>query len=329
MTGRLLLTGAAGFLGGHVLNRLRADGIQVTCAARPGGGARMAAAIGSAAPGVEIVEGSLSDHGDCRRLLDGCSTVVHLAAAKTGHASGLFAGSVTPTRVLAGAAAASGITRFVHVSSLGVYAPPARRGLALTEASPVEPSPELRDPYTFSKVAQERVVMDAAAASGLPVVIVRPGVIYGPGSSYMTPRVGLGAGGFFCVMGGKHRLPYTFVTNCADAIVRAACTSGIDGEVFNVIDDELPTGRDLVAFADRHGRRARTIRIPSAVVPLMASTYEWCASKVPGLLPTAVTNYRARAQWTPVRYSNAKAKAQLNWQPLVPLADALRACGAA
>lgn len=325
--GRVLVTGAGGFLGAYVARAFLDAGARVRCSARPGGAARLAAVVGDAR--AEVVEGTLERLQDCRRLVDGCSVVVHLAAGKVGHASQLFASTVTPTRVLAEAAAAAAVSRFVHVSSLAVYAAAPKAGLTVSESSPVEANPQLRDPYTFSKVVQERAVWDAARQHRLPVTVVRPGVVYGRGSSYLTPRVGLSAGSFMCVMSGRQRLPYTYVENCAHAIFKAATHPGLEGEVFNIVDDELPTARELIAHFRSQGRSVRAIWLPSAAVPLAAATYEWCCRQVPGLLPLVLTAYRARAQWTPSGYSNTKAKTQMGWRPTVCLADALRRSDAA
>jgi nucleoside-diphosphate-sugar epimerase len=320
----VLLTGATGFLGSHVLQRLTDAGIPVTCAVRPGGAARLSRLLDGARSDVEVLEGSLQSDTDCPRFLAGCSIVIHVASATAGHPSQLVAGSVTPTRVLLQNAAACDIARFVHISSLGVYAPPERPGAELTEATPLDPASHLRDPYTFSKVLQERVVWEIAQREQLAVVVLRPGVIYGPGKGYLTPRVGLAAGSWLCVMGGRHRLPYTFVENCADAVVRAAFQPAIEGEVFNIVDDELPTGRELVKHARARGHGVRTLRRPASLVPAAAGAYEWLGKRTSGLLPKVLTTYRARAQWTPVKYSNLKARTRLGWTPTVPLREGLQ-----
>src|SRR5205085_11262387 len=101
--------------------------------------------------------------------------------------------------------------------------------------SPIEPRPELRDPYTFSKVIQERVVWKANRQRSLPLVVLRSGVIFGPGKSYITPRVGLTLGKTLWVMGASRRVPYSFVVYCADAVVRALLEPGLEGEAFNII----------------------------------------------------------------------------------------------
>ena len=95
--------------------------------------------------------------------------------------------------------------------------------------------------YCYAKVRQDEIVMEYGESRKLPYVIVRPGVVYGPGNKGITGRVGLGTFGLFLHLGGSNRIPLTYVDNCADAMVLAGIKGGVDGEVFNVVDDELPT----------------------------------------------------------------------------------------
>src|SRR6185503_410371 len=96
------------------------------------------------------------------------------------------------TRRLIAAAAEAGAERFVLVSSLAVCDTQGlRRRAVVDEALPLESQPQLRDPYTYSKVQQEIMARTECARLGLPLVIVRPGVIYGPGRGCLSARVGL------------------------------------------------------------------------------------------------------------------------------------------
>ena len=78
-------------------------------------------------------------------------------------------------------------------------------------------------------------------------MIVRPGAVFGPGKPDLSGRVGINTFGFFMHLGGSNRLPLTFVDNCAEAIVLAGLTPGVEGEIFNVVDDEPPTSREFLA----------------------------------------------------------------------------------
>ena len=82
----------------------------------------------------------------------------------------------------------------------------------------------------------------------LPYVIVRPGHVYGPGNEAISARVGIGTFGTFLHLGGPNTIPFTYVDNCADAIVLAGLKPGVDGEVFNVVDDDLPSSRQFLGL---------------------------------------------------------------------------------
>src|SRR5262249_707353 len=137
------------------------------------------------------------------------------------------------------------LRRFVSISSFAVYTnrgKPRRR--LLDESCPVEAHPERRgDAYCYAKVSHDDIVHDYARRFATPDVSVRPGYVYGPGKRAISGRVGLDPFGLFLHLGGSNTIPFTFVDNCADAIVLAGITPGIDGRVFNVVDDDLPSSR--------------------------------------------------------------------------------------
>ena len=132
------------------------------------------------------------------------------------------------------------------VSSLGVYGASAlHEGSVLDEACPLDPQPHRRDPYSYSKVEAEHIAWQSHKDRALPLVVVRPGVIYGPGRGCLSSRVGLQFGNYMIRLGSQ-KMPYTYVDNCAAAIERAATLPGMEGQAFNIVDDELPTGRQVL-----------------------------------------------------------------------------------
>jgi nucleoside-diphosphate-sugar epimerase len=251
--------------------------------------------------------------------------VYHLAAALGGTCSTLVLNTVVPTRVLVESAAAMQVGRFVLVSSMGVYGTHSlRTGAALDESTPVDVHPELRDPYTLSKIRQEAVAWQAREQLGLPLVVVRPGVIYGPGRSLLTSRVGLSIGSLLLQMGGSQTLPYTYVDNCAEAIRQAGIVPGIEGEVFNVVDNDLPTGRKILKVLRHHGQRIRLIWIPRPAIGVLAAMYAWYSDWSQGQLPAVLSRYKSSAIWKPLRYPNAKSRNKLNWSPAISTEEGLR-----
>ena len=237
----------------------------------------------------------------------------------------MFLNTVVPTRRIIDAALSNDVRRFVLVSSLGIYGVAGlRTGSLLDESSPVDPSPQLRDPYTYSKVAQEQVAWEAHRERGLPLVVIRPGVIFGEGRDVLSSRVGLKVGPLLLRMGGSQTMPYTYVENCAAALRCAGLAEGVEGEVFNVLDDGLPTGSQLLKMYRRSGRRLRSLWLPRPAIGPVSSLYEWYSRWSQGPLPAVITRYKSDSIWKGVRYTNAKAKSRLGWKPAVGFDEAFR-----
>ena len=321
------VTGATGFLGRRLVRLLVENGMHVRCAVRPTSDVESLRAFVPAGSRrqLEIVPTVLTDGQACRRLLDGCEIVYHLAAALRGGAASLFFSTVIPTRCLIDAACDSNLRRFVLVSSLGVYAAgELRRGAVLDEECPVDPLAHLRDPYTYSKVVQEEVTWEAYAKRGLPLVVVRPGVIYGCERGCLSNRIGLRLGNLVLRMGGRHQLPYTFVENCAEATMLAGIADNAEGQAINIVDDSLPTGREVLKRVRRAGERIRVLPVPGWAVKPLSYFSERYHTFSKGQLPAVLTRHRSAAMWKPLRYSNAKAKSLLGWTPRISFADALQ-----
>src|SRR5204863_2441260 len=198
---------------------------------------------------VELVTGNLLSEDDCRKAAEGVSIIYHLAAGMEKSFAGAFMNSALATRNLMDAFLQFGEPkRFVNISSFAVYSNLGlRRGALLDENCPLEDAPQKRfDAYGFGKLKQEELVREYGKKYKLPYVILRPGYVFGPGKTELNGRVGINTFGFFIQVDGSHLLPLTFVDNCAEAIVLAGLKAGVDGEVFNVVDDELLTGRQFL-----------------------------------------------------------------------------------
>jgi nucleoside-diphosphate-sugar epimerase len=320
----VLVTGASGFLGRRVVAGLLGRGMRVRALVRNAESA--ASLVGAPAvfqPRLELVFGILGDANPSADWLRECGAVVHAAGGLRGSTPALVQQNVVATRSLVRAAVAAGVSRFVLVSSLAVYhAQRLAPGDVLDETCPLEPAPERRSAYVYSKVAQEEACWQAGSA-GLPLVVLRPGVIFGPGRSALTDRVGVRLGKWLLAMDLSRRLPYTFVDNCAAAVVQASAVPSIDGEAFNVVDDELPTVRDVIRACRQAGQVLRAVPVPRRCVHPLALAYQFCHARSEGLLPPALLPYVVDALYRPVTFSNARARARLAWRPAVNLATAL------
>src|SRR5207249_2404677 len=189
---------------------------------------------------------------------------------------------------------------------------------------PVETRPELRgDAYCFAKLKQDEIVTEYGKRFGIPCVTVRPGHVYGPGNEAISGRFGIGTFGVFLHLGGSNAIPFTYVDNCADAIVLAGLKRGTEGEVFNVVDDERPSSRKFLRLYKKHVRWFNSVYVPHFLSYLLCYLWERYSRWSEGQLPPVFNRLRWHAQWKKTNYSNDKLKAWVGWEPRVPTAEAL------
>jgi nucleoside-diphosphate-sugar epimerase len=327
----ILVTGASGFIGTRVVEALVRHGFRnVRCFVRPSSKLGRLDGIIAAAPAqarIEVTAGNLLYRDDCEKAAKDAAVVIHLAAGRDKAYAGRFLNTVVTTRNLLDAVTRGGtLRRFVNVSAFDVYSNwNLRRGGLFDEQCELESHfNERADAASFAKLKQDEVVMEYGRKHGMPFVILRPGAVYGPGHTEITGRVGIGTFGVFLHLGGPNRLPLSYVDNCAEAIVLAAIRPGVDGEIFNVVDDDLPTSRKFLRLYKRHAHRFRSIRIPYPVFYVFSALWEKYSSWSQGQLPPAFNRRRCAYYWKGQTYSNRKLKERLGWRPIVPFAEAAR-----
>jgi nucleoside-diphosphate-sugar epimerase len=328
---RVLVTGANGFIGARVVRTLLERGFtRVRCFVRPSGKLeRLSDAIrGSefhAKP--EVVYGDLLSPDDCYRATQDVAVVLHLAAGFDKSFAGAFMNSALATRNLMDAFLVSGcVKRFVNVSSFAVYSNlRLKRGALLDESAPLEDAPQERfDAYGFGKLKQEELVREYGLSKRLPYVILRPGTVFGPGKPELTGRIGIDTFGFFIHVGGSNILPLTFVDNCAEAVVVAGTVQGIEGEVFNVVDDGRVSSSKFLRAYKRRVKPFVSVRLPYVAAYALSWMWEAYSRKSKGQLPPAFNRRRCAAEWKGNRYSNAKLREQTGWRPRVSMEAAMQ-----
>ena len=328
---RILVTGSNGFIGTKVVEKLLEYGFSnLRCFVRPSSRLeRLKDVLGrfSFEKNVEIVTGDLLSRAHCHDAADGVSVVYHLAAGIEKSFAGAFMNSALATRNLLDAFLEGNLPkRFVNVSSFAVYSNLSlkRNGL-LDETCPLEAAPQERfDAYGFGKLKQEEIVREYTKQYGLPAVTLRPGYVFGPGKQELSGRIGIKTFGPFIQVNGSNRLPMTFVKNCAEAIVLAGLRPGIDGEVFNIVDDELLTARQFLQACKRT-KRFRSIRVPYWLAYGACFAWEKYSKWSNGQLPPVFNPRRCAAEWKSQRYSNQKLKERVGWNPRVPMEEAMEA----
>lgn len=336
----ILVTGAAGFIGRAVVRNLVNRGFRnLRCLVRPSAcRARANALIHTLdSSAVQIIWGNLLSVSDCTTAVEGARLVLHLAAGR-GEKSypDAFLNSVVTTRnLLESCLRVPELKRFVNVSSFAVYDDTYRSSAGLLdEACPIERHPEDRgEAYCFAKTRQEQLVAEYRDKHHMPCVTMRPGWVYGPGNLSLPGRVGIASFGVFLHLGGSNTIPLSYVDNCAEALVLAGLTPGIDGEAFNVVDDDQPTSRQLLRLYKSNVRHFPSLFIPKLISYALCAIWEQYSAWSEGQLPSVYNRKRWNALWRKRRYSNLKLKSRLSWTPLVPttvgLHRYLQACRAA
>ncbi|UCG50631.1 MAG: NAD(P)-dependent oxidoreductase [Candidatus Latescibacterota bacterium] len=322
---KVLVTGANGFLGTAVVERLLAHGeTDIRCVVRRGRGVSRLGDVSSRFPeaAVETCVGDLRSAEFAREVVGGADIVYHLAAAMRGSAADLFQNTVVSSKNLLDALIEGGARRVVLVSSFGVYGTSdLPRGAVIDETTPLEPHPERRDHYSYSKIRQEQLFHEYRQKHGLPLVVVRPGVVYGPGGAAISTRVGIRVFGIFFHFGRNNLLPLTYVDNCAEAIVIASRQG--DGDVYNVVDDDLPTSKKFLRLYRRDVERMRYVTTPYFVTVLMSRLVERYHAFSKGQLPAVLTPYKSSNLWKGHTFDNSKLKST-GWRQLVGTEEGLQ-----
>jgi nucleoside-diphosphate-sugar epimerase len=325
----VLVTGAAGFIGARVVRKLAEDGFRsVRCLVRPSSDtARLRNSLNghSTVVAEEMVSGNLLSREDCLRATKDVALIYHLAAG-TGTKSfpDAYMNSVVTTRnLLEAAQKQNSLKRFVSLSSFAVYSN--RQSMnVLDESAPIEPNPESRaEAYCYAKVKQDELILQYGRERKLPYVLLRPGLVYGPGKSSIPGRVGTDSFGLFLHFGGSNRIPFTYVDNCAEAIVLAGLKQGIDGEIFNVVDDDLPSSREFLRLYKTNVRKLKSIYIPQFLSYLFCWAWEAYCRHSKEQLPPIYTRREWIAYWKKTNYTNEKLKRMLGWSPKISTSEGL------
>jgi len=326
----VLVTGAAGFVGSRVVAALLRMGFErVLCSVRRSSDLSLLQ-VGipeEQANRCQILEANLLSREECRKLVEDAELVYHLVAGRGKSFPVCFQGSVISTRnLLCALIEHRTLKRFVNVSSFAVYSNfGLTRGVVWDETCPLEANlNERHDAYAYGKLKQDELVQDYHERFGVPFTIVRPGIVFGPGKKAIPGFVGMDTFGFFMHLGGGGRLPLSYVDNCAEAIVLAGLVKGVEGEVFNVVDDQLPSSRAFLRAYKQQVRNFWSVPIPYPAAYAQCAMWEWYANRSRGQLPPVFNRRMCAFAWKGHGYSNRKLKERLGWQCRVPMQEALQ-----
>jgi nucleoside-diphosphate-sugar epimerase len=308
---RVALTGASGYTGGRLLEALRGRAEEVSVLVRE---ASITDRLRSS--GATLVEGDLTSRGALGRLVEGADAVLHVAAVyrTAGHPDSYYRDvNVGGTERLLEAAVAAGVRRFVHTSTVGVHghveSPPA------DESAPFAPG----DIYQATKAEAETLALDFHRRRGLPLAVVRPGAIYGPGETRFLKLFRAIARGRYAIVGdGRSFYHPVYIDDLVQGFLLALDRDEAVGESFLICGPEYVTQTELASVIAKHtGGRVLPFRIPAGPIQLAGDVVE--AICVPlGIDPPL---HRRRVDfWTKSRaFSIEKARRVLGYDPLVQL----------
>lgn len=311
---RVLVVGGTGFIGRRLVRMLvdRGHGVRVLTR-NP-----RAAAIELDGLQVELFAGSHADPECAKRALDGIKTVYHLAKCEGKRWQDYLDGDITPTRVLAEAALAAGVERFIYTGTIASYAS-GNPDDVIDNRTPTDPAIARRNHYARSKAACEALLQGMQRDASLPLVILRPGIVIGPGS----PPAHLGAGHFLSETrvdywgDGATPLPLVVVDDVADALVRALDAPGIEGQTLLLTSPPLMSARDYVEAVAVHMAARIDARPRSA-------WRNWAAEMVKELAKNAVRHpnrrwpslHDCRCVSHSARYDSRMTEQVLGWRPI-------------
>ena len=291
----ILVTGATGFVGGHVVHALRAQDKPVRALARE---SRHAARLESW--GATVVEGDMTDAASLRRAVEGCDAIVHLVALRQGPEERFRRVMVDGTRDLLAAAGAAGVARFVHMSALGT-------------------SEETKDlvPYYRAKWESEQLVQE----SGLPYVIFRPSFVFARDGGILPTFVKLAriAPVTPIIGSGRQRIQPIWIDDVAAYFALAVGRDGVTGRTYELGGPDAVTWNEFWERLKRVRRSRRpTVHVPVPIMRLNAFVTE----RLPGDIP--LTNDLLTMLEHGDNVVTDPAAVETFKLPLVPLDDQLR-----
>jgi nucleoside-diphosphate-sugar epimerase len=305
------VTGGSGFIGGRLIERLRADGHAIRALARSDQAAERIRSRGG-----EPVPGELSDRSALTAGAAGCELAFHAAATlgDWGTREDFERGNVQGTENVLAACAEAGVRRLVHVGTEAALMA-GRPLVQVDESAPLRPdSPVL---YSSTKARAEQLVV-SANRPGFETVVIRPRFVWGRGDTTLLPAMVelVRTGRFAWIAGGNHLTATTHVDNTVEGLVLGA-ERGRPGEVYFVTDGDPVSFREFVsALLRTQGVEPPKRSIPRPVAAALARAGEtaWRVAPLPGAPPLTRFAYWVSSQECTIRIE--KARRELGFRPV-------------
>jgi nucleoside-diphosphate-sugar epimerase len=312
-----LVTGASGFIGGRLAERLvTEEGVRVRAMVR---NTAKAGRLGKLP--LEIVQGDLLDPQSLGKAIKGCDLVFHCAALlrETGIKKEFYQTNVEGTENILEAAVHAGVKKFVHMSSVAVYGlnPPD----GADENTAYQPCGYL---YCDTKIAAEEIVWAYHREKKLPVVVIRPAPVYGPHSKQWSilPIKMIKSGQMMLINKGTGLCNYVYIDNLIDATLLATKRDESVGQAYIITDGiAIPWKAFFGCYAQMAGK-PQMRSVPELLGKLVALGME-VTSKFTGKQPK-ITRQAVGFLTRKARFSIEKARSELGYQPRLSLKEGMR-----
>jgi nucleoside-diphosphate-sugar epimerase len=307
------VTGATGFVGGAVARRLRSEGLVVRTLVRRDGDAEALAAAG-----YEPRSGDITDAGSVREAMAGADAVVHCAAFASdwGPRETFTRVNVEGSRNVFEAALQGGVRRVVHISTadvFGIY----RDGRVIDDSFPLKGT---GFPYSDTKAQADRMALAYARERGLPVGVIRPMWVYGPGDRTFLPELVHAMRSRQMVFFGSPRntIPLCYIENLVDAVLLVLRRDEAVGQGYLVGDGVAITWKELTdLLSERLGLPGVKLTIPLSLAQMAAAALEGWARLTRSTRRPALTRYELEFGGRDLHYSNDKIRRELGFSPRV------------
>ncbi|MGE3332911.1 MAG: NAD-dependent epimerase/dehydratase family protein [Rhodospirillaceae bacterium] len=311
--GEVAVLGGTGFIGAATVARLVEEGYRVRAFAR---NTRNLAEIFSH-PQVSLIRGDIRDPAAVTQAISGAATVINLAHGGGGATwEEIRNAMVGGAKIVADACLAAGVSRLIHVGSIaGLYIGDSAQ--KITCDTMPDPQSDERADYARAKAEADRMLLAMHKERGLPVCILRPGIVLGHGTSPLHSGVGTFNNEQHCVgwNKGDNPLPLVLVDDVADAIVKAVSAPAAIGRAYNLVGDVRFNARAYMsALARATGRPLRYH--PQPVWQLHLEDWgKWAVKRAVGRNAAKPSMRDLRSRGLPAQFDCSIAKRDLNWAP--------------
>lgn len=314
---KILITGATGLLGGHLIKTLQQRGEEIRALVLP-----IENADGLVQQGVEIVRGDITDASSLPAAVENIDLIFHLAGMM-----GVWRPladyrlvNVNGSENLYRAAQQAGVRRYVHTSSHTVYG--LGYGRFMTENDPLRPDP---DPYSLTKAEADRMIRRLMLKSDMETVILRPGTFFGPGDRLHFGRMAhkMKQGSGVIIGRGTNALPFCYVTDVVQGFLLAAYSENAPGNVYNISNDQPLTQQEMFnAIADAVDGKRPVLHLPYLPIYYGAFVAERIVAPLTHT-KAVVTQLGAMMFGSDNRHSVEKARRELGFEPKVSLREGI------